>query len=126
MASGSQGEQRTRCRFRERGKGELGVRKILTESDPVVVADPEDPLPHDAVLRPVLSPTGCVESTARGLQGRRPQARPGLRGNQEKGAGSPGLGHVGARVQPHVDRAFSQGRRRALGLIRTSITTTVN
>lgn len=25
----------------------------------MVVADPEDPLPHDAVLHPVLSPTGC-------------------------------------------------------------------
>ncbi len=25
----------------------------------VVVADPEDRLPHDAVLHPVISPTGC-------------------------------------------------------------------
>jgi hypothetical protein len=58
MASGFQGEQRTCCRFRERGKGELGVRKIFAESGPVVVTDPEDSLPHNEVLHPVLSPTG--------------------------------------------------------------------
>lgn len=38
------------------GKGELGVRKVFAESDPVVVSDPEDPLSHDEVLHPWLSP----------------------------------------------------------------------
>ena len=42
----------------EEGRGELGVRKLFGESDPVVVTDPEDPLPHDEVLHPVRSPIG--------------------------------------------------------------------
>ena len=56
VASGSQGEQRTCYRFRERGTGELGARKVLAKSEPVVVTDPEDLLPHGEVLHPVLSP----------------------------------------------------------------------
>jgi hypothetical protein len=37
----------------------MGIRKLFAESGPVVVTDPEDPLQHDEVLHPVLSPTGC-------------------------------------------------------------------
>ena len=39
------------------------------ESEPVVVTDPEDLLPHDEVLHPVLSPTGCNPDRPRDQHG---------------------------------------------------------
>ena len=74
----------------------------------------------------LLPPLTMVTVRSTGVSGA--QAAGAARAAREpgKGAGSPGLGHVVAYVRPRLGRAFSQGRRRALGMIRTAIITTLN